>query len=94
MHVLHSLHARKMVWPRRAVVYNRDDSMPGTQTLNRRLAKLESLAALSQVEPVFSDEDRAIMQRIIDGWYADPERNADHIALIEQAKSPCAILRG
>ncbi len=74
-----------MVWPRRAVVYNWDDSMPGTQTLHRRLAKLETLAAIRNVEPVYSEEDRAIMQRIIDRWYADPQRHAKCIATYEQA---------
>ncbi len=67
------------------MVYNWDDSMPGTQTLHRRLAKLESLAAIGQAEPVYSEEDRALMQRIIDRWYADPERHAKCIASFEQA---------
>ena len=54
--------------------------------LKRRLAKLETAAAVSQTrwEPVFSDEDRAIMQRIIDRMYADPVRNAASIAILEQ----------
>ncbi len=54
-------------------------------TLHRRLAKLESLAAIGQAEPVYSEEDRALMQRIIDRWYADPERHAKCIAIFEQA---------
>ncbi len=54
--------------------------------LKGRLAKLET-AAVSQAcwEPVFSDEDRAIMQRIINDMYADPVGNADSIAIFEQA---------
>ena len=53
--------------------------------LKRRLAKLET-AALHQAgtEPVFSERDRAIMQRIIDRMYADPERHAASIAILEQ----------
>ncbi len=69
------------------MVYNSDDSMPGTQTLHRRLAKLESLTAIGPPEPVYSEEDRAIMQRIVDGWYADPVRNAARIAILERASS-------
>ncbi len=54
--------------------------------LKRRLARLET-AAVSQGRrgPVFSEEDRAIMQRIINRWYADPERHAKCIAIFEQA---------
>ena len=54
--------------------------------LKRRLAKLETAGAVRQarVEPVYSDEDRAIMQRIINGIYADPLRNADRIARFER----------
>ncbi len=54
--------------------------------LKRRVAKLET-AAVSQGHqgPVISDEDRAIMQRIIDNMYADPERHAKCIAIFEQA---------
>ncbi len=63
--------------------------------LKRRLAKLET-AAVSQAcwEPVFSDEDRAIMQRIIDGMYADPLGNADSIATFEKAKERLAAQAG
>ncbi len=55
--------------------------------LKRRLAKLETAAAARQVrtEPVYSEEDRAIMQRIINDMYADPVGNADSIAIFEQA---------
>ena len=54
--------------------------------LNRRLAKLETAGAEHQarMEPVYSDEDRAIMQRIIDRMYAEPVRNADRIARFER----------
>ena len=63
--------------------------------LKRRLAKLET-AAVSQArrEPVFSDEDRAIMQRIINDMYADPLGNADSIAIFEQAKERLAAQAG
>ncbi len=83
-----------MVWPRRAVVYNWDDSMPGTQTLHRRLAKLETLAASRNVEPIYSEGDRAIMQRIINRRYADPERHAKCIAIFEQAGERLAAQTG
>ena len=64
--------------------------------LKRRLAKLETAAAVSQTrwEPVFSDEDRAIMQRIIDRIYADPVRNAKCIAIFEQAGERLAAQAG
>ena len=54
--------------------------------LNRRLAKLETAGAVRQarVDPVYSDEDRAIMQRIINRIYADPVRNANRIADFER----------
>ncbi len=53
--------------------------------LNRRVAKLESSAgAKSPPEPVFSEEDLAIMQRIVERTYADPVRYADRIALFER----------
>ncbi len=55
-------------------------------TLHRRLAKLESLAAIGQAEPVYSEEDRARGQKMIDRWYADPERYARYIATFEEAK--------
>ncbi len=63
--------------------------------LKRRLARLET-AAVSQAcwEPVFSDEDRAIMQRIIDRMYADPVRNAKRIAIFEQAGERLAAQTG
>ncbi len=56
-------------------------------TLNRRLAKLESLAAIRQVEPDCSEEERARIQRIIDRLYAKPERYAECIAIMEQVKA-------
>ena len=64
--------------------------------LKRRLARLETAAAVRQdrTEPVFSDEDRAIMQRIIDRMYADPERNAKRIAIFEQAGERLAAQTG
>ncbi|MHC4447652.1 MAG: hypothetical protein ACYSXF_07730 [Planctomycetota bacterium] len=54
--------------------------------LKRRLAKLESLAAGRQtrMEPVYSEEDLAIMQRIVERTYADPVRYASRIALLER----------
>ncbi len=54
--------------------------------LKRRLAKLETAGAVRQarVEPVYSDEDRAIMQRIINRLYAEPVRNANRIADFER----------
>ncbi len=53
--------------------------------LNRRVAKLESSAVLgSPPEPVFSEEDLAIMQRIVERTYADPVRYASRIALFER----------
>ncbi len=56
--------------------------------LKRRLAKLET-AAVSQGRrgPVFSEEDRAIMQRMINRWYADPERYARYIKSLDEAKA-------
>ncbi len=64
---------------------SRREIMTGNATLHRRLAKLESLAAHRHAEPVYSEEDRAIMQRIVDRWYADPERHAKCIAIFEEA---------
>ena len=53
--------------------------------LKRRVNKLESSAAeRSPSEPVYSEEDRAIMQRIIERTYADPERYASRIAIFER----------
>ena len=53
--------------------------------LKRRLAKLESSVAAQQPrEPVYSEEDLAIMQRIVERTYADPERYASRIALLER----------
>ena len=37
--------------------------------------------------PVFSEEDRAIMQRMINRWYADPERYARYIKSLDEAKA-------
>ena len=64
--------------------------------LKRRLAKLETAATARQdrTEPVFSDEDRAIMQRIITRMYADPVRNAKRIAIFEQAGERLAAQAG
>ena len=58
-------------------------------TLNRRLAKLESLAAIRQVEPVYREEDRARMQQMIDRWYADPERYAWYITKSPKSQFTC-----
>ena len=42
--------------------------------LKRRVNKLEvSAAKRTPPEPVYSEEDRAIMQRIVNQTYADPE---------------------
>ncbi len=68
--------------------------MTGNATLHRRLARLETLAAIHRVEPVYSEEDRAIMQRIINRWYADPERHAKRIAIFEQAGERLAAQAG
>ena len=64
--------------------------------LKRRLAKLETAAAVRQdrIEPIYSDEDRAIMQRIITRMYADPVRNAKRIANFEQAGERLAAQTG
>jgi hypothetical protein len=53
--------------------------------LKRRLAKLESRAAALQarMEPVYSEEDLARMQRIVERTYADPVRYAARVALFE-----------
>ncbi len=56
--------------------------------LKRRVAKLESsTGAKSPPEPVFSEEDLAIMQRIVERTYADPVRYASRIAIFEQAQA-------
>ncbi len=53
--------------------------------LKRRVNKLESSAVKrTPPEPVYSDEDRAIMQRIVNKTYAYPERYAARIALFER----------
>ncbi len=53
--------------------------------LNRRIAKLEDAAAVRPPpEPVFSDQDLAAMQRIVERTYADPMRYARRIAIFEQ----------
>ncbi len=64
--------------------------------LKRRLAKLETAATACQArtEPVFSEEDLAIMQRIINRTYADPVRNAKRIAIFEQARAAVAARAG
>ncbi len=69
------------------------DAAPSTITqakgmdLKRRLAKLESRAAGCQarMEPVYSEEDLAIMRRIVERTYADPVRYASRIALFERS---------
>ncbi len=38
-------------------------------------------------EPVYSEEDLAIMQRIVERTYADPVRYASRIAIFEQAQA-------
>ncbi len=56
--------------------------------LKRRLAKLETVAvSQGRRGPVFSEEDRAIMQRMINRWYADPERYARYIKSLDEAKA-------
>ena len=64
--------------------------------LKRRLAKLETAATVRQAstEPVYSEEDRAIMQRIVTRIYADPVRNAKRIAIFEQARVTVAARAG
>ena len=53
--------------------------------LKRRVAKLElSAGAMSPPEPVYSEEDLAIMRQIIERTYADPVRYASRIALFER----------
>jgi hypothetical protein len=53
--------------------------------LNRRIAKLEDVAAVRRPpEPVYSDKDLAAMQRIVERTYADPVRYAKRIAIFEQ----------
>ncbi len=53
--------------------------------LRRRVAKLESSAGVkSPPEPVYSEEDVALMRRIVERTYADPVRYADRIALFER----------
>ncbi len=43
--------------------------------LNRRVAKLESSSGVTlPPEPVFSEEDLALMQRIVERTYTDPVR--------------------
>ena len=64
--------------------------------LKRRLAKLETSATARQdrTEPVYSEEDRAIMQRIVNRMYADPARNAKRIAIFERAGERLAAQTG
>ncbi len=53
--------------------------------LKHRVAKLESSAgAKSPPEPVYSEEDLALMRQIVERTYADPVRYADRIALFER----------
>ena len=55
--------------------------------LKRRVAKLEDAAVVRQPpEPVFSEQDLAIMQRIVERTYADPVRYASRIALFERCR--------
>ncbi len=63
--------------------------------LKRRVARLESSAGLRPPpEPVYSEEDVAIMQRIIDRMYADPERYAARIAIFERISAEQAAAEG
>ncbi len=56
--------------------------------LDRRVANLEAQARLrAPQEPVFSEEDCAIMQRIVTNTYADPVRYAKRIALFERCEA-------
>ncbi len=56
--------------------------------LRRRVAKLESSAGVKwPPEPVFSEEDLAIMQRIVERTYADPVQYASRIAIFERAQA-------
>ncbi len=56
--------------------------------LKHRVAKLESSAGITlPPEPVYSEEDLAIMQRIVERTYADPVRYASRIAIFEQAQA-------
>ena len=56
--------------------------------LNRRVTKLEmSAGAKLPPEPVHSEEDLAVMQRIVERTYADPARYASRIAIFEQAQA-------
>ena len=34
-----------------------------------------------------SEEDRAIMKRIVNRWYSDPERHARYIQLLKEAQA-------
>ena len=53
--------------------------------LKRRVSKLESFAAKrTPTERVYSEEDLAIMQRIVERTYANPKRYAARIALFER----------
>ncbi len=57
--------------------------------LKRIVAKLESSSVMrAPPEPVYSEEDLAIMQRIVERTYADPVRYAARIALLER----CAMI--
>ncbi len=56
--------------------------------LSRRVTKLESSAgAKSPPELVYSEEDLALMHRIVERTYADPVRYASRIAIFEQAQA-------
>ena len=56
-------------------------------SLARRVANLETrLMPREPPPPVFSEEDVAIMQRIITKTYSDPVRNARRIELFERCR--------
>ena len=46
------------------------------------------------MEPVYSEEDVAIMQRIVDCMYADPVRYAARIAIFERINAEQAAAEG
>jgi hypothetical protein len=54
--------------------------------LNRRVVKLEVASAVerARLEPVYTEEDLACMQRIIDRTFADPVRYAARIAFFRE----------
>ena len=63
--------------------------------LKRRVARLESSAGLRPPpEPVYSEEDLAIMRRIIEQTYADPVRYASRIAIFERINAAQGVAQG